>query len=306
MNESPIMIRGYSRSGGTLLATIIDAHPQVAMSYEIYPHLLEPHDCPEKQDLHRLLGMLKRCRSSRALGKVKDRDLRTFLTRTARNGSSPADLVRLVQEHIDEGLSFQDNMGRLSFVARCCRDKMNKEGKTRWGGKASNRFDDYLAVWPRAYLLNVVRDGRDVLASQMTAGDFGKTPEQIAAGWVSTHAKFRKLVQRPDVRAREARYEHLVTDPEREVRDLCEFLELPFAEDMLRFHDKKLTIYEASHLSMDRISKPIDATKVGRWRRELSQEVVASFMSLAGELMAEMGYSQPENAHPYSPEVPSC
>lgn len=33
---------GYSRSGTTLLTTILDAHPSVAMGYEILPNPLPP------------------------------------------------------------------------------------------------------------------------------------------------------------------------------------------------------------------------------------------------------------------------
>lgn len=36
----PIFVRGISRSGGSLTATILDAHPDISMSYEIYPRLL--------------------------------------------------------------------------------------------------------------------------------------------------------------------------------------------------------------------------------------------------------------------------
>ena len=37
----PIFIRGLSRSGGTLMVTLLDAHPDIAMSYELYPQMLE-------------------------------------------------------------------------------------------------------------------------------------------------------------------------------------------------------------------------------------------------------------------------
>lgn len=289
--EEPIAIRGFSRSGGTLLATVLDAHPQVAMSYEIYPHLLVPNDCQEKQDLDAFLRLMGKCRHDRQMvTRIKDRDLRTFVSRAARNGTRREDLIRLVTEHRDAAQSFHDNAGRLAFVARCCKDKMHKQGKQRWGVKISNRFEDYLAAWPSAYLLNVVRDGRDVLASQARTGAFNKTPDRVASGWARTHTKFRELMQRQDVRAREVFYERLVTEPHKELGAVCEFLDLEFTSEMLQFHAKELTVYDASHLSMDRITKPIDVTKVGRWKKELSQKDLGAFMAVAGETMAVLGY----------------
>jgi len=289
--EQAILVRGLSRSGGTLLVTILDAHPQVAMSYEIYPFLLEPNNCQEKQDLDVFLELLRKCKSSKDLLKrITDNELRIFVARFARSGADLEDLIRLVTEHRDAGQNFHDNAGRMSFIARCCRHKMHKEGKQLWGVKATNRFEDYLTVWPDAYFLNIIRDGRDVLASQALTGDFNKTPTQVAAAWVNTHTKFRKLMHRPDVRAYEVFYEKLVTEPERELHAICDFLSLPFHPDMMQFHQKKLTIYSASHLSMDRITKPIDASKIGRWKKELNQADLDDFMEVAGETMALLGY----------------
>jgi hypothetical protein len=61
-------------------------------------------------------------------------------------------------------------------------------------------------------------------------------------------------------------YETLVSDSEHSVRTICEFLNIPVSNQMLRYFDKGLTIYKNSmgHLSLDRISQPIDASKIGR------------------------------------------
>jgi len=56
--NNPIFIRGYSRSGGTLMVTILDAHPEIAMSYELYPNLLAPEN-GELIDIDRLIEVIK-------------------------------------------------------------------------------------------------------------------------------------------------------------------------------------------------------------------------------------------------------
>ena len=38
--KDPIFVKGISRSGGTLLVTLLDAHPDIAMQYEMYPENL--------------------------------------------------------------------------------------------------------------------------------------------------------------------------------------------------------------------------------------------------------------------------
>lgn len=298
MDADPVFVRGFSRSGGTVLVTILDVHPDLAMSYELYPHLLESPD-GSPVDLSGLAGILAKGKDmKRAAKKVKLRGLRTFLLRCDRGGLSHRDVAELLGRHQDEGLDFSTTEGQMRFVEKCCVMKMTREGKWRWGLKCSNRYEDYLSVWPEAHFLNVVRDGRDVLASQLNTGSFDKSPEEIGRGWANSVLNFRTFVERPDVKTREVFYEKLVTEPIDEVGRICEFLGIPFHTSMLDFHKKDLTIYRASsHLSMARISRPLDASRVGRWKREVSPEQLEGFFSAAREAMVAAGYVEESHAH---------
>jgi hypothetical protein len=305
--DGPIFVRGVSRSGGTLVVTLLDSHSCIAMSYELYPTLLLRFETPAAvedraeykgprtesipHDAEAVLGLLRRHRDLKsALGDVTDRNLRTYLARCQRSGLSADSLSGLLQMHLDSGLSFETSNARMRFMEACCRAKMVAQRKTRWGLKCSNQFEEYLLLWPHAAFINVIRDGRDVLASQLTTGSFDLSPEQIGQGWANTHQKFRAFAKKSSARTLELYYERLVRDPEFEARAICGFLGVPFEASMLRFHEQRLTIYSASHLSMDRIKRPIDETRIGRWRKELSDEQLCRFMSVAGETMAELGY----------------
>jgi len=197
-----------------------------------------------------------------------------------------------LKEHRADGLDFSDIKGRMKFIEKCCVTKMRNEGKSRWGLKCSNQYDDYLNMWPGAYFLNIIRDGRDVLASQLTTGSFNKTPAEVARGWVRTHLGFRKLIERSNVNALEVYYEKLVTQPETEIRKICNFLNVPFDKSMLNFYEQELTIYakKTGHLSADRISKPIDSSKVGRWKKDLNKKQLEEFYSVAKDTMIGFGY----------------
>jgi len=70
----------------------------------------------------------------------------------------------------------------------------------------------------------MVRDGRDVLASQLNTGSFNKTPAEIAKGWVNTNLRFSKLIENKNIRAYEVFYERLANQPEEEIKNLL-FLE---------------------------------------------------------------------------------
>ena len=97
----------------------------------------------------------------------------------------------------------------------------------------------------------------------------------------------------------EIRYEHLIADPERTLRDVCAFVDLAFDPRMLRYHetarqrldevttwvgpDGSVIVTKEQHLENQRFtSLPPVAERVGRWRREMTSDEQAEFESVAG------------------------
>ena len=295
-----IFVRGYSRSGGTLLVTILDAHPEIAMCYELYPDMLsalhESRIWPKlivKKRIPRLIRLFDKSDDIKSVAKkIKDRNVRTFFLRCMRGGLKSKDIANLLTQHIDEGHDFSDMRARLMFIERCALTKMEKMKKSMWGLKCSSAFDDYVKMWPNAFFINIVRDGRDVLASQLNTGSFDRNPTKIAREWVETHSRFRSFMKSKAVNACEVFYEELVNKPEEEIKKICDFLKVSFSKSMLKFYEQNLSIYSgpAGHLSLDRISKPIDSSMIGRWTRDVSSSHLDEFYSIAKDLMIEMGY----------------
>jgi hypothetical protein len=58
-------------------------------------------------------------------------------------------------------------------------------------------------------------------------------------------------------------YEHLVSDPEAEVRRLLNYLELPFEESCLRFYE---TDRSALTPSSEQVRRPISGEAIDHWR----------------------------------------
>ncbi len=300
MLDKPIFVCGYSRSGGTLVVTMLDAHPDIAMSYELYPGLLT--SLKEKRPGFRFFYETKTNRIIKELNEaenmkssvknIEEKDLRTFFLRCSRGHLDNKDIARLLQQHIDEGLDFSNVRNCLKFIERCSIEKMKNKKKSRWGLKCTNQFHDYVNVWPNAYFLNIIRDGRDVLASQLNTGSFNKNIKGIAEGWVTTHMRFRELVKQNDTKAYEVIYEKLVNKPEEETRKICDFLNVSFEKSILKFYGQDLSIYAgpAGHLSLKRISKPIDNSMVGRWEKDLNKSQLKDFYSVAGDAMFQFGY----------------
>lgn len=295
-----VFVRGMSRSGGTLMATVLDAHRDIAMCYEVYEHLLAP---PENVDgesdaVQRDIELIRDAMGgfaltkNRKLKKIEDGNLQKFVFRAMRAGIEPETLVELMKEHQARGGDFQTFDARMNFIERIGLAKAKREGKNNWGTKIGGICEQLHALWPDSYFLFMLRDGRDVAASRRSVGEFAQGVEHIAGAWRDQIRNFRKFADRPGVNAHIVHYETLTTDPRSELERITTFLGLPWDDRLMSFHDQDLTIYKnpTGHLSRDQVSRPINTTSVGRWKRDLSAEEVAVFEAKAGDLLAELGY----------------
>jgi hypothetical protein len=83
----------------------------------------------------------------------------------------------------------------------------------------------------------------------------------------------------------ELRYESLVACPMEECAKLCAFLGVPYAEEMLSFHER----VRPTSLHRQQAFQPI--TKGLRdWRSQMTAPDVERFEAAAGELIDELGY----------------
>jgi hypothetical protein len=195
-----------------------------------------------------------------------------------------------MQVHVDSDNDLSTDTGRLRFIESCCKLKAERENAKYWGAKCAPRYVQYQEVWPDAYFINVIRDGRDVLASQLNTGDFKTNPAKLAVSWVKNHRRFRDLCNEPNANAIEVLYEELVRNPEKELKRITDYIGIDYKSEMMDFHKKDLTIHTAGHMSGKAIAKPFGSTQIGRWKKDLSSQQEKEFMDVAGEAMALYGY----------------
>jgi hypothetical protein len=288
--SAPIFVRGLSRSGGTLVVTLLDAHRDVAMSYELYPNLLEIDDNVDETALATTMDAADNLRAAQKRAPTDRFGL--FVVRCERGGLDNREFAAALRTVLAEGLSLKRLGGRMRMIELCGVAKAARVGKPIWGMKCVGAtYEDYLAAWPNARFVNVLRDGRDVLASQINSTRTPRSAERVAQAWVNTHERFARLVSERPRQAYVIRYEDLAHQPEKELRALCEFLALEWDDALLRHHEQDLTVFNARHISRERVASPIDTTKIGRWRNELKPDELAAFLSVAEDGLRRFGYS---------------
>lgn len=108
-----------------------------------------------------------------------------------------------------------------------------KPGATVIGATVQHDFDRLLWLWPDARFIHLVRDGRDVAAANVRSRDVGNLWHGID-DWVDVETLWERMSHKlPLDRQISLRYELMASDPEAELRRLCDFLQVPFEPAML-------------------------------------------------------------------------
>jgi hypothetical protein len=296
----PVFLTPMGRTGGTLLVTMLDAHPDLAMSYEIYEdRLLDEQGRPLSPRW--IIDGFERARDAAAdpaswIKAVEGTNIQVFFYRARRAGLEVDVILEEIRALAEAGGTLETLDGRLDLIERLMDRKMRQVGKRAWGGKAKVDPRALHRRHPDASFLAMVRDGRDVLASMMHTGDFDTEPEKVAADWVRHLEDFRAFCAEQGVRGLLVSYERLVREPEPVLREVCSFIGVPYAAEMLAYHERDMPLFRNphGHLSYRQIARGLNAESIGRWRRDLTESQVESFARVAGPLLQDLGYSGAE------------
>ncbi len=266
----PMMfIVGSGRSGTSLLASMLDAHPDLAVTRE-------SHFLP------RLILKLPATLVSE--GEIDQ--LTTFLRHDKWFADWDYDL-----ELLHGALIARLPLSRCDALRMIYRVFAAAAGKTRFGEKTPAYVYAIPVIareFPAARFIHIVRDGRNVALS-FRESDFGDDNlEQAALNW-----QLRVLdghnagVRLGAARYIEVRYEDLIAEPETELRRLCRFLDLGFDPQMLVYHQRTNTRWETTGAGTN-LRRPPTTTR--RWQDQMSRSEQARFALLAGRALRRWGY----------------
>jgi len=271
---------GSARSGTTLLRRIVDAHPAIAITRET----------------HWVARFYEKRRGLTDDGTVT-RDLLARLTRSrrfARFGVAEEDLARLIANGT---VSYAEFVSGFYDLVGKARGKRLVGDKT---GEYARAVPTLHALWPSARIVHLIRDGRDVALSVLSwkerpgAARFStwhEDPVMTTAFWWSRNVRLGREGG-ADLAGRlyyELRYEELVTRPEAECAELCHFLDLPYDDAMVRFHEGR-TRHEPG-LTPKKGWRPI-TPNLRNWREQMPAADIERFEAAAGDLLHELGYER--------------
>jgi hypothetical protein len=275
---SPVFVLGASRSGTTMLRLMLSAHPHIGVP-------------PESGFLVRL-GW--RYGAVPALGAG---DLRRFVR----------DLFALetTQDWELDRAELEERLLRLAPLpyARAAEEvyleylRRKFPGKSRWGDKTT-WYCDYPETldryFPHARFVHLTRDGRGVVASFRKVAHLPGDVAVVATQWAVVNRRVQTFGGRIGAaRYLRVRYEDVVTDPEPQLRRICEFLGEPFAPEMLEFwrFNRERQLEPERHMGWKSLTlEPVRAERASSFARDLTPEDEATFWLVAGRTMRALGY----------------
>lgn len=293
MSTSPLIIVGNPRSGTTLLRLMLTCHPNICVPPEgPFLYMLEP-----------VYGSLKRYDDAVInrfvadvlhVPKMEEWDLDSHsLTKRLKDGCHAS------FRYLVDGV-YREYMAKRG------------KGKGRWGDKSGSYTIAGLStirrVFPNAFIIHLVRDGRDVACSYRSLeGLEGKYAPHLPTHVMEIAYKWQQNVERIDdfLKAWPAKqqalvhYEDLVSDPESVLHSLCNSLDEKFDTSMVEFHQQNAEFSLEPKVYLAWKQKTLEAvspSQVGRWRKELTESEVAHFEALAGHALCRYGY-QTQSLH---------
>lgn len=278
----PFFIVGTGRSGTTLVQRMLAAHPSMVIP-------------PETQFFSRFDPAI------RFTDPLRERDVDAYLARVAQDpwwSQLGLDIDELLA-HIEGGARRADMI--LWWILREL--SPDAPAGTRFGEKTPHhekRVARIGMLFPAARFIHVVRDPRDVVVSLRREEWWPwKSVQRTAVAVRKT--LHRQLINERAMgdRYMRVRYEDVVADTEGVLRRVCAHIGEDFDERILRYHESQETGFLEGERAWKELStKPLDASRIGRWKEHLSAREASCVERWVGdELMAEYGYARSERGY---------
>jgi hypothetical protein len=289
-DQRACFIAGQAKSGTTLLAALLDSHPELLVLPQetaYFPSVLTKYrdrgrraqfDYLTKESFSRVLfGGEPKWREHEYKNFPQHKFLETFERLAFDPSNANRDLLALMAE------SYATTLG------------IPIDRIKRWIEKTPanrNHVDEIFARFPQAKFLVTLRDPRAILATQIALERTRQT-KRFSVYYVIAHwrvaAKLARRVRSGDVPGLSVQFEQLVSAVSTVMKNVCDFLEIQFDPEVVLMPTKIGQPWGGNSAAQIAFSQ-VTAEPASRWERELSEDEVGWVEWHCRDLMAEFGY----------------
>ncbi len=278
--DSPIFIVGLSRGGTSLLSRMLDAHSEIAIFPETWwSVVLDRLGCSEE--------FSSPWQTSLFYNEIWE-NLKPY----------PDPAARVVAREASKHPRYVGPTARL--IEQLGQAYASERHARIWGEKTPAHalwLPQIKSLFPRARVLFMVRDPRDVLVSYDDRwNEARRSTEYLASTAALLKYYLFHLFHRPwfpQEQVRWVKYESLTAQPSAELEQICEFVGVDFERSMLNFYRRNANVETDTpeghyHLLL---SQPATTDHVGRYKKAFSPSQIALVERLLGAEMQALGYS---------------
>jgi hypothetical protein len=277
LNMQSIIIIGTQRSGSNLLRLMLNQHSQIAAPHP--PHIMQTFMplLPKYGDLNNSANFLQLAT-----------DVCSFVMNNPVQWGVSFDanvVVAKAKSHTLIGIYqviYETYAAALKKVIWCSKSMTNLYF-----------IPQIEAAGVHPYYIHLVRDGRDVAASFRKTIVGEKHCYHIAKQWKTDQDVAEKNChQFAADRYIPVMYENLIRDPENTLRILLQRMKLEYEATMLEYHQATEAQKTAEAGKMwENVRKPVMVTNSNKFLKQLSEEDVLIFESVAGDVLERHGYT---------------
>jgi hypothetical protein len=281
----PIFIVGAPRSGTTLFQYMLKSHPNISLP---------------TGESHFFIPLYKNASLYGDLNLVEN--IKKVLSAMYKQSADFLDTdLHGIKFDIDQlALAFQKE-GRntiTSIIAGLFEKNALGEGKQRWGDKTPYyvlHMQTLLKMFPGAQFIHIIRDGRDCALSILERKhDFGVYNLFFAAKYWEMYVEIGRKIgsELPKDVYFEVKYEDLLSNPESIMRNVCNFLNEPYSDQLINYKKSG----EAGKTPL--LQAPIQNNNQNKWAQKMSSRQIKLFEGAVGKSLKQCGYTLQTDAQP--------
>ncbi|GLS26064.1 sulfotransferase family protein [Marinibactrum halimedae] len=241
VTDCPIFVVGPLRSGTTMLRLMLDHHPDMNIFGEF--------ECAVSEAINNQWPSIEHYHA----------------------------FLKTDREFADMKLSVDSTLNYEQLVKSFLRQQYLRNPVKKVGASVHSRMDMLPKIWPQAKFIHLLRDPRDVAKSCIGMGWVGNVHEGTQY-WIKPERHWEALEKSiPESQRYTVRYEDLVAEPEKELSKICDFIGVPYSDEMLNL--EKDTTY----------SRP-DARYANQWKKKLTPKQISHVEYQCHEMMRTRGY----------------
>lgn len=166
-----------------------------------------------------------------------------------------------------------------------------------------NHLEDLPKIWENASFLHLIRDGRDVACSYVDVNKLDTSSrykpklttniKEIALEWEENNIKVLDFFKNITNESLTIRFEDLILETKKTLNQVCEFLSVPFNENMLQYYKQNNSKLNEPQATIDwkkKTKEKPDISRIGRFKEQLSPQEIIEFNTIANKTLRAFNY----------------